>query len=635
MVIRCYVPLFTEVCLHPLDILTPENWTLALMGIREGRYRYTSDLLALDSMKPIGHPPSWLRHCTPIRLPVFAWELRLHPDQLFCEYIIRGLRDGFRIGYCRIGHSLRRRGRNHPSSLADTNTVTSKIASELDAGRMVGPLPREVVERVHTSPIGLVPKGHSGSEWRMIVDLSSPSSASVNDGISEELCSIKYASVEDAVRLIKQLGRGTQLVKMDLRDAYRIIPVHPDDQHLLAIEWQGMTFVDKALPFGLRSAPKVFSAVADAMAWILFKRGIQFLLHYLDDFLLVGSPGSSEASMARARAEAAFKELGVPVSSHKTEGPSTRVTFLGILIDTESLTLSLPEDKLLRVRRLVQRSIARTSFTRREMESLLGHLSHAATVIRPGRLFLRPLFGLLPSAPKPFHYVRLNMSMQADLMWWDLFLRDWNGIALIPLDTAHSVEVFSDASGSFGCGAFFLEGSWFNTKWPMSWSTTDISVKELVPLVLASALWGSQWRGYQVLFHVDNMAVVKVVQKLNADNPFLCHLLRCLYFISVYYNFRITAEHIPGAENLAADALSRGNLSSFRSLFPQVLETEVSPELLDIILVQTPDWNCPRWMQRFKHCLSQGSHHQQHQPIGPVLEDTSRSAPRRDSLRSH
>ena len=95
----------------------------------------------------------------------------------------------------------------------------------------------------------------------MIVELSSPSSASVNDGISEELCSIKYASLEDAVRLLKQLGRGTQLVKLDLCDAYRIIPVHPEDQHLLAIEWQGMTFVDKALPFGLRSAPKVFSAV--------------------------------------------------------------------------------------------------------------------------------------------------------------------------------------------------------------------------------------------------------------------------------------------------------------------------------------------------------------------------------------
>ena len=269
-----------------------------------------------------------------------------------------------------------------------------------------------------------------------------PSSASVNDGISEQLCSLRYVSLDDAVRLVKQLGRGTQLVKMDLRDAYRMIPVHPEDQHLLAIEWQGMTFVDKALPFGLRSAPKLFSAFADAMVWILFSRGIRFLLHYLDDFLFVGPPDSTEVSMARCKADAAFRDLGVPVATHKTESPSTRITFLGILVDTESFTLSLPEEKLLCLRCLVQRSIARISFTRREMESLIGHLSHAATVIRPGRLFLRPLFGLLPSVPKPFHYLRLNLSMQADLMWCDLFLRDWNGIALIPLDTADLMEVF-------------------------------------------------------------------------------------------------------------------------------------------------------------------------------------------------
>ena len=75
----------------------------------------------------------------------------------------------------------------------------------------------------------------------MIVDLSSPKSTSVNDRISAELCSMKYASLNDAVKLIRQLGQGAQLVKMDLKDAYRMIPVHPEDQHLLAISWEGRT----------------------------------------------------------------------------------------------------------------------------------------------------------------------------------------------------------------------------------------------------------------------------------------------------------------------------------------------------------------------------------------------------------
>ena len=325
-------------------------------------------------MRPISQPPVWARHSTPLRLPVFERELHSHPDRLFSEYIVHGLRDGFRIGYCRQGQRLRSRGRNHPSSLANAAIVSSKIAAEVAAGRLVGPLPTNAVDQVHTSPIGLIPKGHTGTKWRMIVDLSSPSSGSVNDGISEELCSLKYASLDDAVKLVKQLGPGTQLVKMDLRDAYRMIPIHPEDQHLLAIEWQGATYVDRALPFGLRSAPKIFSAMADAMTWILFTRGVRFVLHYLDDFLLVGPPDSSEAATARARAEITFDDLGVPIASHKTEGPSSCVIFLGILIDTDNLRLQLPEEKVTRIRQLVQRSVARRACTRREMESLLGHL---------------------------------------------------------------------------------------------------------------------------------------------------------------------------------------------------------------------------------------------------------------------
>ena len=92
---------------------------------------------------------------------------------------------------------------------------------------------------VHTSPIGLVPKQHQKDRFRMIVDLSSPSGQSVNDGVNPEWCSLQYASVDQAVSIIQHLGRGTQLAKVDIKDAYRIIPVHPSDYHLLGMSWEG------------------------------------------------------------------------------------------------------------------------------------------------------------------------------------------------------------------------------------------------------------------------------------------------------------------------------------------------------------------------------------------------------------
>ena len=102
------------------------------------------------------------------------------------------------------------------------------------------------------------------------MDLSSSEGASVNDGIHKELCSLRYASLDDALRLMARLGPGTQLVKMDLKDAYCMVPVHPEDQHLLAMSWKGSTYVDQALPFGLCSAPLIISALVDAMAWALY-----------------------------------------------------------------------------------------------------------------------------------------------------------------------------------------------------------------------------------------------------------------------------------------------------------------------------------------------------------------------------
>ena len=83
-------------------------------------------------------------------------------------------------------------------------------------------------------------------------------------------------------------------MKLDLKNAYRTIPVHPEDHHLLSVTWEGNTYIDRALPFGLRSAPKIFSAVADMIAWALHCAGIQHQIHYLDDFLFMGAPNSEQ-----------------------------------------------------------------------------------------------------------------------------------------------------------------------------------------------------------------------------------------------------------------------------------------------------------------------------------------------------
>ena len=90
--------------------------------------------------------------------------------------------------------------------------------------------------------------------------------------------------------------KGALLAKMDLESAYWIIPVHPSDRHLMGMEWNGKIYVDLALPFGIRSTPKIFNSVADALEWILHQFSIQEEFHYLDDYITIGSVNSNECT---------------------------------------------------------------------------------------------------------------------------------------------------------------------------------------------------------------------------------------------------------------------------------------------------------------------------------------------------
>ena len=211
----------------------------------------------------------------------------------------------------------------------------------------------------------VIPKPHQPGKWRLIVDLSSPRGKSVNDGIDPLLCSLSYARLDDAVLRILKVGTGSLLEKLDIESAYRMIPVHPDDRGVLGMRWQGSVCLDAALPFGLRSAPKIFSAVADTLLWIMFRNGITWGIHYLDDYLFCGTPDSKECLRNLDVALYTCKVLGVPVAINKVEAPTTSLTFLGIEIDTVKGQLRLPADKLGRLKDMLASWVARRSCTKK------------------------------------------------------------------------------------------------------------------------------------------------------------------------------------------------------------------------------------------------------------------------------
>ena len=181
------------------------------------------------------------------------------------------------------------------------------------------------------------------------------------------------------------------------------------------------------------------------------------------------------------------------------------LTFLGIRLCSTPLLLSLPQDKVDSLCAMLQRIVdSRSVHDAFALESLVGHLVHATKVCPLGKAFLSGLFqvlrGMQHSRGQPRH---LNLATRADIAWWHSLLSTWQGVSVQQFFALGQPNrhLFSDASGSWGCGAWSLP-HWFQLSWPHDHGLSSIA------LVLAAAAWGTTWRGLFVFCHSDNSAVV-------------------------------------------------------------------------------------------------------------------------------
>ena len=545
---------------------------------------------------------------TPLQVEAWCQALCTHPDQVWVGHLISGLQHGFRIGLRAAPSGPSPRG-NAPSAETHSQVISSFLQEQVQQGFMVGPLSPHLCSHIRLSRMAVVPKKTPG-KFRVIVNLSAPVGGSVNDNIHRDLTHVAYSSIDDAALLIHHLGQHALMAKIDIRNAYRLIPVHPDDRQCLGVSWHGQVFVDCQLPFGLASSPAIFSAVAEALEWILRSRGVRCIMHYLDNFLLLGAPGTDECEQALRMTLSTCAELGVPLALDKIEGPATQLDFLGINLNSSSMSVSLPLRKISDLHHLLlhwsrQRSVRDVH----QFQSLIGHLVLATQVVPLGKAFLNRLFPMAQDL-RPGQARRLNAETRADILWWLSFCQRWSGISTQQFLLLRDPDrhLFTDASGSWGCGAW-VSPNWFHLSWEGFTQLHSIALKELFPIILACAVWGRQWQGQYILCHSDNVAAVSQVNHLHARDPLAAHFLRCLAFFQALFDFRIRAVHISGQLNRGADDLSRNRVDQFLVSHPAISPSpsQVSRRALDLPLSQcSSDWTSPQWRQLFSNFWMQG-----------------------------
>ena len=480
---------------------------------------------------------------------VHVWEKELQndPDSTF---ILESIRNGFRLidpNSCVKPAETD----NHKSALLHKEKVEKELLHQIEQGNYIVASDKPVI----ISPLAAILKDN-GQDIRLIHDGSVPVGSSMNDYTT--LHSERFQTIGDACKIAK---KDYWCAKLDLKAAYRSVPIHCNDYKVTGLKWQfkgekEITYLfDSRLPFGASSAPSHFHRLSQAIARCMRRRGFSGIVAYIDDFLIAART-YKECNEALHCLIKLVGQLGFCVSWGKVEGPTQQITFLGISIDTRECSLSLDDDKLQRLKSELHMFINKKRATKRQLQRLAGLLNWACQCVRGGKFFMRRILDTIRPLKQQYHKARLSGEFYKDVKWWLGYLGTFNGQIYYEEGPVHHVHV--DACNV--ASGMFWAGDWnyavFQHDLPLA-SKLHINYKEVCAAVQSVERWAEHWRDSQVVFHTDNMTAKAVLNKGRSKNVFINKCLRRMFWLSVQYNFTVRAIYVPGQINMIPDTISR------------------------------------------------------------------------------
>lgn len=452
--------------------------------------------------------------------------------------------------------------RNHRSALDHPFHVAKYIDSEIQYGALLGPFMGSPFHpSCQISPLMTREKKWSDKR-RIILDLSWPPNASVNWGIPKDTYlgqpyKLRLPTVDDAVNMIRAHGQGCYLYSLDLERAYRQLRSDPLDWPLLGIQWDNDVYIDVSIPFGIRWGAMACSRTTSAICYIHNLDNYASIC-FIDDFFGVSPPSLEKATDGFKRLRCILGELGVKESIDKAVAPTTRMTWIGIDFDTIEMIMRVPESHINDTLTIILGWASRQSATRQQLQQLLGKLFFISHCVKPARLFVSRMLATLRAAPMT-GTIMLDEEFKKDLLWFNRFLPEYNGVHLIDSPTGHeAVELDSCLSG---CGAIYGQ-EYYHTTFPDSIlrQRRPICHLEMLNIVVAVKTWALQWQHKIVTIYCDNSPAINVLTSGRGRDCFLLQCAREIWLISAKYDITITPVHKPGSEMILADALSRVHL---------------------------------------------------------------------------
>jgi hypothetical protein len=607
--LMCPVPLSKRVSLHftsPSSVLPRQQCSFSIENVLSQRINSLPN--ASDAQKQLINTGSSAARANCL-LKQDVWSSLLGgyvpSDTCYTSYVlVAGMKHGCYVRY-EGNRTESVSKRNHPDARKHPHELLQLVLQELCLGRVIGPFSVNSPPFAHLKicPLNIVPKCEK--KWRLIQDLSSPQHRSVNDGILH--MPTDWQLIDDALQLIYDAGRGCHLVKMDVKSAYRQLPIHPDDWHLFGFVCEDLLFIDTYLPFGCRSSGCIWERYAQAAQWILSRHyGIHRTARWVDDFLFIFDENTSDAQVKVARK--AFDDIGMPMDPSKEVGPSTELTYIGYLINTSDFTIGVPAEKRESTLQLLEINMSCRKISVEALESLIGKLQFNEKAVRKGRSYLYALRKQLVRAQKAsaqsWHRIKFSSDAKHELKWWHNALQHDSKVSLLHYvkwsDPLGVLEPSSDAS-EWGCGAYF-NGEYISLPWSdetkviarLGTRHRSMPLCEAIGVAVAISTWRHQFAGRQVLFRTDCLPVAHGINKgrsKSTSSEWQNAVYRFINRTCHRHNIFLRAEHIKGTDNVLSDFVSRNMEHEFLQQSQQENRVVTRAQVLPVTL--QPSLNTP------------------------------------------
>ena len=365
----------------------------------------------------------------------------------------------------------------------------------------------------------------------------------------------------ESINMLKDiLKRGDYMTKVDLKDAYFMVPLRDKHRNLTRFTWKGSTFQFNCLPFGLSSAPWVFTKITRPIMTVLRSMGLRTIM-YIDDILILAE-SETQAREHTAALIFLLENVGMVINHPKSQTtPSQVIEFLGFIIDSTTMELKLPGEKIKKIRGEARRLISQPVNNALALSRFLGKLNHATQAIPPAPLFYRSLQGCLKEALNRGSQeyqttISLDEEAREELSWWEEHLRTWNGRSL--LSPPPSLTIETDAS-TIGWGAF-CRGERTGGAWSQVEREMHINCLELLGVTLAVKGFAKDQSNLTILVRMDNTnghLTHKQTGGHSLPPTESTHQFKDLWLWCMNRNITLKAVHLAGKLNIVVDEESR------------------------------------------------------------------------------